>query len=389
VIARIVFGVFLLLALLGDARIFLFALNRFVFGSHRREKSPWGWLIYVVPPLLIALTSLFWVVGRWFDQPNEVPLPASIGAAWLIIAAAVGGYWLLDRIRLHAFGEPALVGIRSAQPEVIRLRKAHVPFAFLRNLGAHNDVYDIEVTRHEIIIDDLPEVFDGYRIAFLTDTHVAPIMRLAFYREVVAQVTRFDPDVVLLGGDFVTWHRHIPLMAELLLTDLHAHDGVFAVLGNHDYWAGAEEVMAAMRAKGVRFLINRSVTIERGGEALPIVGIDEMYRGEPDPERAFANVDPARPCIALSHHPDIIDLVRGRRIDLMLCGHTHGGQIRFPFFGAVVVPSRHEAAYASGFHRVGNVLMYVSRGIGAIPPLRILCRPEVATFILRRGKRTT
>jgi predicted MPP superfamily phosphohydrolase len=72
-------------------------------------------------------------------------------------------------------------------------------------------------------------------------------------------------------------------------------------------------------------------------------------------------------------------------VDLLVCGHTHGGQIRFPFFGAAVVPSKHEGRYASGFHRSGKVLMYVSRGIGAIPPLRILCKPEVATFTLRRG----
>jgi predicted MPP superfamily phosphohydrolase len=383
-LVRAIFAFFVLLALLGDARIFLFVLNHFVFGSHRHEKNPWGWMMYTVPPLLLVLTALFWVVGRWLDRPTEAPLLTGIGAAWLIIAAAVGTYWVLDRIRVIAFGQPALAGILEQPPEIIRMRKAHVPFAFLRNLGAHNDVYDIEVTRHEIFIDDLPPRFDGYRIAFLTDTHVASFMRRTFYREVVAQVQRFDPHAVLLGGDFVTWRRDIPLMAELLLTDLTARDGVFAVPGNHDYWAGVEEVMRAMSDGGVRFLVNESVALP-----LPLVGIDEIYRGKPEVERAFAGIDPLGPCIAFSHHPDIIDLLGGRRIDLLLCGHTHGGQIRFPFFGAVVVPSRHEAEYASGFHRRGNVLMYVSRGIGAIPPLRILCRPEVATFVLRRGQRAT
>jgi len=383
-LVRAIFAVFILFALLGDARIFLFVLNHFVFGSHRQEKTPWGWMMYTVPPLLLILTALFWVVGRWFDRPTEAPLLATIGAAWLIIAAAVGTYWVLDRIRVLAFGQPALAGIRELPSDVIRLRKAHVPFAFLRKLGAHNDVYDIEVTRYEIFIDDLPDKLDGYRIAFLTDTHVTSFMRRNFYREIVAQVQQFSPHVVLLGGDFVTFSRDIPLIAEVLLTDLSARDGIFAVLGNHDYWAGGQEVMRAMQARGVRFLINESVVLPP-----PLVGIDEIYRGDPDTERAFANVDPASPCIGISHHPDIIDLLRGHRLDLLLCGHTHGGQIRFPFFGAVVVPSRHETEYAAGFHRVGNVLMYVSRGIGAVPPLRILCRPEVATFVLRRGQRTT
>src|SRR5439155_20192543 len=94
------------------------------------------------------------------------------------------------------------------------------------NLGAHNDVYDIEVTRHEVIVDDLPDAADGYRIAFLTDTHVAPFMRRDFYREIVKQVQRFNPDVVLRGGDFVSWKRHIPLIAGVLLVDLRAKHGV-------------------------------------------------------------------------------------------------------------------------------------------------------------------
>ena len=87
--------------------------------------------------------------------------------------------------------------------------------------------------------------------------------------------------------------------------------------------------------------------------------------------------------LALSHHPDIITKMRGRRADLMLCGHTHGGQIRLPFFGAIVVPSKREGRYAAGFFRQNRVLMYVSRGLGAIPPVRILCRPEVPVFTLR------
>ena len=368
-IARLVFALFVLLALLGDARIFLFIMNRVVFGSHRQERSPWHFLMYAAPPVLLILTGLFWIVGRWFDRPNEAPLLASIGATWLIIAAAVGGYWILDRVRVNAFGEPPLVGIRTLPAEGQR------PHAI-------NVAYDLEVTRHEIFIDDLPEALDGYRIAFLTDTHVAPMVPRDFYDEIASHISQFDPHAILLGGDFVTWHRHIPLLGAFVAR-LRARDGIFAILGNHDYWAGAEEVVSAMTARGVRFLTNTSIAIP-----LPIVGIDEIYRGEPDVERAFAGVDPNAPTIAISHHPDVIDLLGGRRIDLLLCGHTHGGQIRLPFFGAIVVPSAHETEFAAGFHRVGNVLMYVSRGIGSIPPVRILCRPEIATFILRRGQRT-
>ncbi|HSP13273.1 MAG TPA: metallophosphoesterase [Thermoanaerobaculia bacterium] len=387
--AHVVFFLLVVFALLGDARIFLFIINRVVFGSHRHEKNPWKPLLYIVPPILLFLTALFWPVHQWITWLTEQPTTtlAKVGALWLVIAASVGMYWIIDRARLNANPE-RVRGVRRNPSDIIRLRKAHMPIAVLRRLGAHNDVYDIEVTHNDVFIDDLDSAFEGYRIAFLTDTHVAGFVRRTFYREIVAQVSRFDPDLILLGGDFVTWRRHIPLMADVLLTDLTARDGVLAVLGNHDYWAHGEEVKGAMSARGVEFIINRSHLIRRDGVELPVIGIDEIYRGEPDVVAAFAGVKPG-PRIGVTHHPDAIDILDGQRIDLLLCGHTHGGQIRFPFFGAVVVPSMHESRYADGFHRVGGVLMYVSRGIGAIPPVRILCRPEVATFTLRKGTRST
>lgn len=399
---RPLFFALLLLALVGDARVFLFVMNRIVWGSHREEKSPHQWMLYVIPPLLLVLTLLFWPLHQWIQDVADsrvieriTPEPlerivwsltlAKIGSAWLFIAAGIGAYWIMDRLRVLAIGERQVAGTVTLPSETVTLRKAHVPFAALRKLGAHNEVYDIEVTRHEVFIDDLPPAFEGYRIAFLTDTHVASFMRRGLYREAVEQTMKFDPDLVLLGGDFVTWARHIPLMAEVLLTGLAARDGVYAVLGNHDYWADADGVVAAMTARGVRFIINRSLTLERDRQKMTLLGIDELYRGKPDIDAAFALADAKRPCIAVSHHPDIVEELDGRRVDLLLCGHTHGGQIRFPFFGAAVVPSKHESRYASGFHRAGSVLMYVSRGVGAIPPLRILCKPEVATFTLRRG----
>ncbi|MDX1583709.1 MAG: metallophosphoesterase, partial [Thermoanaerobaculia bacterium] len=306
---------------------------------------------------------------------------------WLFATVATGTYWLVDR-GWHATHRKEIEGVKTLPPEVIKLRKAHIPFRTLRRLGAHNEVYDLEVTHHEIAIPDLPEPFDGYRIAFMTDTHVASFMRRSFYRECVEQINRRDVDLVLLGGDFVSWKRHIPLMAKLLLDGLESRDGIYAVLGNHDYWSDPDAIIAAMMPKGVEFLTNRSVQLRRGGSTIDLLGIDEIYRGDPKVDRAFSGVPGDRPCIGVSHHPDIVNEIGDRRIDLLLAGHTHGGQIRFPFLGAVVVPSKHEGLYDSGFHRQKRVLLYVSRGLGAVPPIRILCKPELATFTLRRDGET-
>jgi uncharacterized protein len=403
-VLHVLFFLLVALALLGDARIFLFILNRVVFGDHRHEKSPWTFLIWTVPPILLALTLMWWPVGRWIQwlaardiveriTPQRVeevigsPFLAQLGAVWLILAAGVGIYWIVDRIRANRHGETRVRGTKTFPSEVVKIRKAHVPFAWLRNLGAHNDVYDIEITKHEVFIDDLPRQFEGYRIVFLTDTHVAGFVRRDFYREVVAQTNRIAPDLILLGGDFVTFSRDIPLLGEQLLDGLEARDGKYAILGNHDYWAGGKEVRAVMEAHGVQFVINKSATIERNGATLPLIGIDEIYRGEPDVNAAFAGVSAFGPCLGITHHPDMVEELGGRRVDLLLCGHTHGGQIRVPFFGSLVVPSKHEDRYAQGFHRVSGALMYVSRGIGAIPPVRILCKPEIATFTLRQDIR--
>lgn len=392
------FFALLTLALIGDARVFFFVANRIVFGSHLEEKPRFEWLLKLIPPLLLFLTLLFWPLHSWIRAIAENRLVeritpqrietfigsvvlAKVGAAWLFLAAGIGAYWIVDRFHMLLRRDDRVEGTRTYESEVIRLRKAHIPFAWLRRLGAHNDVYDLEVTKHDVFIDALPQSFDGYRIAFLTDTHVASFVRRGWYREIVAQTNRFEPDLILFGGDFVHWERDIPLMAELLTSELRARDGIFAVLGNHDYWANADGVIAALTARGVRFVTNRNVTLVRNRESISLLGIDEIYRGTPDLDGAFRNTRPVR--IGLSHHPDVIDLLIGRKLDLLLCGHTHGGQIRFPFFGSVIVPSKHEARYASGFHRVDDVLLYVSRGLGAIPPVRILCKPELATFTLR------
>src|SRR5579884_4005437 len=127
----VIFTLFVFFALLGDARIFLFIMNRVVFGSHRTEKSPWHFLMYTVPPVELFLTALFWIVPRWLDRPNEAPALAAIGTIWLIVAAVVGMFWILDRIRVLALPRASLVGIRDAPSNVIALRRAPVPFAFV------------------------------------------------------------------------------------------------------------------------------------------------------------------------------------------------------------------------------------------------------------------
>ena len=374
--------IFLLpLVAMGYARAAAFVLNHAIFG-HRDDLPLMKYVTIALPFVFLGLSLLLIPLFREAAS-EELSGYAKAGAAWFFASATIGLVWIAQRVIELSRFRP-VEGVNRSRSEIVRLRKAHIPYPWLQRLGLHNEVYDLEINRFDVDIKGLPAAFNGYRIGFLTDLHVASFMRRSLYRTAVRALKDDEVDLILLGGDFVTWRRHIPLMAKLLTEELEAPDGVWAVLGNHDYWADGDGVIAALTAKGVRFLVNRQVRIRRGEDEICLAGIDEIYRGKPDVDVALHGSED-NVVIAISHHPDIIDRLEGRRIDLMVCGHTHGGQIRLPFLGALVVPSAHEWKYAAGFFREDQVLMYVSRGIGAVPPVRILCRPEVAIFTLRSG----
>lgn len=369
-------------ALLGYARVGTFIINRAIF-RHRRDRPILKWVTIALIPTFGALTLLFVPLIR--ERHSVAPSTAAQwGGLWLAFAAGIGLYWIADRIIvMQTRRVPPQVDVVDSH--VIALRRGHIHYPLLRRLGLHNDVYDLEVNEFKIAVPALPREFQNYRIAFLSDLHVASFMQQRLYATCLDVIRGHGVDAVILGGDFVTWAKDIRVMAEVLTDGLAARDGSFAVLGNHDYWADADAVIAALTHRGVRFVHNRSVAIRRGDAELHIAGIEEVYRGNPDVDGTLSAIPVDVPRIVVSHHPDIIDKIGDQRIDLLLCGHTHGGQIRAPFFGALLVPAWHEAKYDQGFFQVRNTLMYVGRGVGAVPPVRVLCRPEVPIFDLVRA----
>lgn len=369
-------GAMLLAAVPGAARISLFFVNRLVFGR-KHERPLLKYLVITTAILILMLPFAAASAFHALEREDWTLLSAAAGIV-LAIFALVGAYWVVHRIFVNRSRRSPVEGTRSRSAEVFQLRRAHVPYEWLRNLGAHNEVYDLEVTEHDVIVADLPASLEGLTIGFMSDTHVAGFLRRDFIETGARALSSRNPDVILLGGDYVTWHRHIPLLGTRLLPHLRAKLGVFAVLGNHDYWSVAPDVVAELERNGVRVITNERVTLERNGAKFDVVGVDELYRGEPD--LSLLRKRENNPTILLSHHPDLIAETGETRFDLFLCGHTHGGQIRFPGLGAVVVPSKFEAKYDQGFFRERNTLMYVGRGLGSVPPLRILCKPEIAIF---------
>lgn len=264
----------------------------------------------------------------------------------------------------------------------------------------HASVVAPAAVRHTVIdvpVAGLGEPFDGYTFAVLADLHVRPASSLRAQRRAVAIANEAAPDLIVLLGDYgvsfqharapsVWSYRRMYPIATPLLRALRARDGVVAVLGNHDHYAGALEVLAWLRAVGVRVLMNESMTLERGVARLAIAGVDDEREGKVDPLAGCADVPATAPRIVLSHSPDaVLHFADGVRADLVLAGHTHGGQVVIPGVGALV---RHARVCgrrtASGWVPNGRAPLYISRGVGSQIPLRFHCPPEVVVVRLRQ-----
>jgi predicted MPP superfamily phosphohydrolase len=249
----------------------------------------------------------------------------------------------------------------------------------------------IRVNRYRFPVADLPKAFQGFTIVHLTDLHCSKYVSVGYLRKVVRKVNALSPDVIVITGDFVRGSSDPAYAEEVgnLLADLRASNGVFAVPGNHDYWSGIETVERAVSKAGIRFLTNANVTIERSGEHLVLCGVDDLWEGVVNFSDALKGTESASPRILLMHNPDSFEEAAQYPFDLILCGHTHGGQIVLPLIGPPLVPSRYGKLYAAGFFRKNGRSMYVNRGVGLVPPaVRFCCRPEIAVFALERASQT-
>lgn len=242
------------------------------------------------------------------------------------------------------------------------------------------------VTEHTIFLPRLGAAWDGVRIAQISDIHVGRFSDMDHAREIVDMTNDLQPDIVALTGDYVSRAGAItPALVEAL-RDLRTKDK-FAVLGNHDYWADASRMAATLESAGIVLLTNRHVLLRRGGGRLCLAGVNDVWSvPPPDAAAALAGVPSNVPRIVLCHNPDYAEVVpRNLRIDLMLCGHTHGGQVRLPFLGAPLLPITHRK-YAEGLVAGPVCPVFVSRGLGMVSiPVRFNCPPELPLITLRCG----
>ena len=242
----------------------------------------------------------------------------------------------------------------------------------------------VSYPRYEVSVRGLPPAFDGFTIVQLSDTHVGIWTRPGYIRKIVAQVNAMHPDLIVLTGDYVNRFEHSCIPSGRSLRGLEAKHGVYAVLGNHDYWVNADAMTKALRESGVDVLFDEQRKITVGKESITLVGLDDEWEGNPDYDKALQGLSADDICIVLAHNPDAALHLKGRPIQLLLSGHTHGGIFNLPWIGPVSTTTRLGRKYASGMFEINGIRTYVSRGIGLVSgmPFRFRCPPEVPVFVL-------
>lgn len=294
--------------------------------------------------------------------------------------------------------------------------------------GALVGPWSIVVRRYRVPIRNLPTTLDGFRMVQISDTHLGPRIPSSFVQEVVRRAIEIKPDLYLLTGDYVHMGRtHIDPAAELFrpLVDAAANaTGVVGVLGNHDHYADGPEMSRALRRTGVTMIDNDRVFVDSDsrrlsvnpaeGKGLCIAGLGDLLEDRIDPARALRRVPLGMPRIVLAHNPDTAEApdVTGKpsqkfypskptqpwwaidtgsdtggqgaaRVDLMISGHTHGGQVRVPFFGTPGIPSRFRQKYAHGLVQGPVCPVLVSAGLGmSVLPVRVGVPPELVEITL-------
>lgn len=239
----------------------------------------------------------------------------------------------------------------------------------------------IEVVEQRIRLPRLPFVFEGIRVVIFSDLHVGFHMNEKDVSRVVSKINALKPDLLLFTGDLVDDSQDVLFPILPHLQKLYAPFGTFAVLGNHDYQG--DQIAPKLKHIGFHVLRNAHHVIKQGQDTLVVAGVEDMLMGKPDLYQAVEGA-PDSCTLLLSHCPDFANNIVGNQIDLQISGHSHGGQIRIPFLGAVITPPGGQI-YTDGFYSLEQTNVYVNRGIGTtILPFRFNCRPQISVLQLYR-----
>jgi uncharacterized protein len=267
-----------------------------------------------------------------------------------------------------------------------------------RNWARLGYAYHVEptwlaVNRVTLPIRNLPGALAGVRIAQLSDFHHGPHIPAGYLEGAIERTVAEKPDIIALTGDYIDRGPAHVRTAAKLFRGLKAPLGVFAVLGNHDFSVHTargirrhpelhREVADALGTEGVTVLRNRTVRVERDGAGLLVAGVDDLWSGESNPDAALADACANTPRVILAHNPQSVEQLAKHRADVVLSGHTHGGQINWPGLGRLMLGKK-ARRWAAGLYPLEAGHLYVNTGVGFGWRFRFGVRPELAILTLQ------
>ncbi len=267
----------------------------------------------------------------------------------------------------------------------LRIKKIIVALFFAFIVYGFIEPYFYYVKETTIQSTEIPANFNGFKIIFITDIHHNWFSKINNIKHVVNKINNLQPDVILLGGDYTNGgSKYVnPLFNEL--KQLKAKFGVFGVLGNHDNLETPTLSKQEMKNAGIINLDNKSTFITINGEKIKIGGVVDFWSGYQNLTNTTKDINENDFVVLLSHNPDYVEEIRNKYIDLVLSGHTHGGQITFFGLFAPLIPSRYFQKYRTGLIKTEFTQVLVSNGIGEIfLPIRFFAPPQINLIHLRR-----
>jgi predicted MPP superfamily phosphohydrolase len=376
-------------AWVGHSAIWLVALNVLYAQPVRRSVLRAARLLVGI---LVVVFPVALAVHSGIDLPNfpplewtgsSVPVAAYLFSTWFVALVIIPVVTISRQIRTTP---PQLV---SSKSEVVRHdgvdKAVHAGDGKYRRLALlpFNEVLQVEFAHQTLEIASLPPAWDGLTILQLSDLHFCGTPDSTFFQKVFDRcMADGTPDILVLSGDYVDSSSHHRWIMRLM-SRLQWNEAAFAILGNHDQLYDVRKIRRRLSRCGFTVLGKSWHSQIVRGLPLIVVGHEGPWFEPPmdiydAPEGVFR--------LCLSHTPDNIRWAQRNHIDLMLCGHCHGGQIRLPLFGSLFVPSKYSRRYDQGLYFEPPTLFYVNRGLSGKEPLRYLCRPEVTRFILRARK---
>ncbi len=337
-------------------------------------------MIWVLAMMISRGTIVFDSVADWF-QP----------AYWYGTVCTLLGCFFCLRWCWRRLATPRPASVISHVTENVKIRNEldgpllHGRTGKIFNMIPGNQATELAIEHVTFALKNCPPELDGLRVCHISDLHFLGQLDRRYFDRAVHYANAFQPDLVLITGDIVDAVQCLDWI-ETVLGKLKSVHGVYYVLGNHDRRITDEELLRnKLKSQNIIRAGGNWITVEIGGQRIHLAGNElPWYTGAENlalrPPQAAGDSDLK---ILLSHSPDQIDWALPYEFDLMLAGHTHGGQIRFPVVGAVIAPSKYGVKYSGGTYEFGQTVMHVSRGLSGDDSIRINCPPELGCFTLR------